>query len=186
MIADYKLKIRRIYFLLIGHYVSSNNRHIVTAVQSQDINILVEKLNRVTESSNYSDYLINIQPKLPQVDSYLALAKLHGLINTLHHEFFKREKNPFDLSSPGLVSISNTNQQNQAVINNILQNYQNKIEEIIKDRSLPKDELTFWHKLKDQTRNIKDIAEIFATALSIANSMGFSIDKATELFKRLI
>jgi len=141
-------------------------------------NEAVNEVSRITGKS-YSKFLI--RPTEDYVNLTTFRQKLNALILRLHAEYFSNEPEPFS-GGPGIV-ISQTQQQNQSVLLQIVLDIQGKIDEKLPSLKDGTKEKNFFQKLRSTLGGTQNVIGLISQILTLAREFGVPIESLSELFK---
>ncbi len=175
-----KEKIRPLYSEVRGYLTQAPVEKDVGTVITEgslweQYNEALDLLNQLA-GKDYSRFKIKPGPGY-EGRGYTSVAvyrqKLSGLIATLHAEYFGDEPDPLG-TSPGTV-ISQSQQQNQSVLIQMILDVQSKI-----DENMPKyvdgtKEKTFLQKVKGSLAKVSGVVELFGLLLKNASELGLDI-----------
>ncbi len=143
-------------------------------------NNAVLKLCGITEK-DYKEFLIT--PNTGQVGNFIRINtyrhKLGGLISRLHAEYFSELPEPFS-GKPSIV-ISQSQEQNQSTLIQILLDIQSKIDEKIATVAEGSKEKGFLQKLKGVLGGIKNVTEVITQILKLASEFGLTPEQVLNL-----
>lgn len=143
------------------------------------INATIGELNSLTEC-NYDKFKVEMREGSNRSLYTTTLrAKLGGLIDRLHAEYFNEENRPFGGSPQTLISQTQ-NQSTNITISLVLQ-IQEKILESLKNTDLKPEEKNFLEKIKEALPNIVNVLDLIKIILNTANSFNITIPVVLKL-----
>ncbi len=139
----------------------------------------VNLLNEVT-GKNYSRYCISPEPGKTAIRGSAYRQKIGALIAHLHGEYFSDEPAPFS-GMPSTI-ITQTQQQSQSVLIQMIFDFQDKIEQSMGKYTDGSKEKTFLQKLKGSIRNITDFTQMVLAVSQLAKDCGISVEDLGKIF----
>jgi len=181
-----KKEIRRIYAELKGY--SSQEQPLDTTMITEatlwnQYNDVIDELNQVTNSKDYSRYRIDpedISGYGPAIRPFTLKMKAAGLVGRLHAEYFSDEPNPL-ASSPDTV-ITQSQEQNQSFQIQLVLEFQSTLDQKIPQHKEGSNERTFLEKLKGPLASVRDTAGLLKLILQTGKDIGLSFDDILKIF----
>ncbi len=154
------------------------------------VNNAIDELSKVT-GKDYGRY--KTEPKLTRYGSGRKLAvtaksyraKLAGLIEHLHAEYFPNEQSPFEERPTSVVYQSQAQQQDQSMHLQIIQDIKSKIEEKLPQHKEGTKERRFLEEVKNSLSSLNATASVISSIkliLRTAKEFGLSIVQVLTLF----
>ena len=178
-----KEKLRPLYSELQG-YLSQTPERMKTGEYIQDeslwsqFNTVIGLISEVT-GEDYTRF--EIKPIGGYYVSHTRYRQsLGGIISYLHGKYFSEELAPFS-GGPNTI-ISQSQQQSQSVLIQMVLDMQSKIDEKIGNYEDGSKEKGFMQKLKSSLSSITNVTDLIAKLSKIANDNGLNLDDVSNIF----
>ena len=151
----------------------------------EQLNTTIDELNEKS-GEDFSKFKITDikqqkrEPYAQHVPTTDYRSKLNGLIMRLYGKYFSEEQSPFG-GFPSTVVQQNQSQSQTMQITMILE-FQSLIDRKIYGTELKPEEKSFLEKVKSSLPTVKSSIELMNMCLSLAKSLGLSIDQVLKLF----
>ena len=148
----------------------------------EQFNNTIDELNKVS-GRDYSKFKItNIRRDggEPYVENLDYRSKLNGLIMRLYGEYFEKETSPFS-GNPSTV-VNQNQSQSQTMQITLIMEFQSIIDKKLYGSQLEEKEKTYLEKVKASLPTVKSVVELINLVVTLAKSMGLSIEQMIKLF----
>jgi hypothetical protein len=144
-------------------------------------NRIVKRLSEIT-GKNYDNFFIKTDRSeyTEYIDTTVYRTKLGGLISKLHAEYFDTLPEPFS-GKPSIV-ITQSQQQNQQILFQLILDVQSKIDEKIPSLKEGSKEKTFFQKVKKSLSATTGIIDLLNKIFVLAKECGVSTEQLMNLF----
>lgn len=176
-------EIKPLYGELIGYMAQAPNiTYMYESGLWEHFHGLIEQLNKIT-GNDYSRFKIRVYPghDTPYVKGNEYRSNLNGLIMNLYSSYFSSENPPFSGSPQTIVNQNQT--QNQEVSVTMIMEFQSFIDkQLYGNQSISETERSFLEKVKANLPSLKTAADLVSTIISVAKSLGLSLDQIKNSF----
>jgi hypothetical protein len=184
-------KIRSIYGELQG-YLSQiplprhPDERINDTGYTKNVKEIIEELGNLT-GNNYSR--CEVEQKLipyngdvnPEVEISEYRTKVGALISRIHSEFFYNSPPPFSGMSGTSIHLTQTQEQNQS--QKMVLDFQEFINEKLKNYDVSSEERGFLEKIKSALSGVKNAAQLVGLILTTGQALGFTVEKISSIFQ---
>lgn len=148
----------------------------------QQYNSTIDELNTIAGKDYNKFKITNIQNDggEPYILNSDYRSKLNGLIMRLYGEYFDKEIAPFG-GSPNTV-VNQNQSQSQTTQIALIMDFQSVIDKKLYSFELDEKEKTFLEKIKAALPTVKSMVELINLVVSLAKSLGLSVDQIAKLF----